>query len=502
MAQTKEQLIEYFNSLDLSTLQKLQRYSQFLIIPEEDLLTNVTMIQMVDKANSLADSLFPQWTDRSKSDFGMFLVELMALFSEKDFWYINAFANESILRKMRSYSNAFSRASSMGYIPTTCKGASATFSLQFVAGEEVTYERGDVTIAVGGIEFTNDEAFTVEISSAELSKQVILKEGTHIAEDVTYNGHNIFLSKKNIDIDSIYVIIDNIRYTRVNNFGRSSSDSPHYIALPEENGEVTIYFGSDGYGLTPATGKLIRVGYRTTIGSKGNMDTNVAVVHDSLPERPILSALMVTPALNGADPEPLSAIKEKAPLYFGTKRAAINEKVAEQILKGFSFVHQAKVVLSGREVIYYVIPKGVSDNLTVSEIAILAEDFHPTLMAGYVGRYVDNNYVNLLEKISLTATKVVVEVIVAYGTNMSTVTEGVTRVIQDFTNPRINAKYGGNFIKANVEMAIRTSLTGIQSVAFKYFDGTEKILPDVYLSETEIFRTTPSEAITVRVNAI
>ena len=108
MSYTKKELLAYFSELDVPTLEKLRRYSSLLIIPEEDLLVNATMSQMVDKAHELADILFPEWTDRGKSDFGEFLIELFALFSEKNFWYINAFANESLLQKMRSYSNVCS----------------------------------------------------------------------------------------------------------------------------------------------------------------------------------------------------------------------------------------------------------------------------------------------------------------------------------------------------------------------------------------------------------
>ena len=51
----KEQLVQYFSGLDLSTLQKLHKYSKLLIIPDEDLLTNVTMTQMVEKAHNGSD---------------------------------------------------------------------------------------------------------------------------------------------------------------------------------------------------------------------------------------------------------------------------------------------------------------------------------------------------------------------------------------------------------------------------------------------------------------
>lgn len=59
MADTKESLVAYFSGLPLGTLQKLKRYSELLIIPEDDLLTNATMIQMVDKGSLIGCSCFP-----------------------------------------------------------------------------------------------------------------------------------------------------------------------------------------------------------------------------------------------------------------------------------------------------------------------------------------------------------------------------------------------------------------------------------------------------------
>lgn len=192
---------------------------------------------MVDKAHLLADSLFPEWTDRSKSDFGEFLVELFALFSEKDFWYINAFANESILRKAHSYSNVFAQVSALGYTPTLCKGATATFSLTFAAGNAATYKRGDLTVMVGDIPFTNDEDFNVPAEETTLT--LLLHAGTFTSEDITFNGNNIFIRQKNIDVDSVFVQINNVEYTRVGTFGESDSDSTHFMVLPEEDGSVS-----------------------------------------------------------------------------------------------------------------------------------------------------------------------------------------------------------------------------------------------------------------------
>ena len=503
MATTKEQLLQYFRTLDVSTLEKLQKYSKMLIIPDEDLLVNATMTQMVDKAHNLADSLFPEWTDRSKSDFGEFLVELIAIFSEKDFWYINAFANEGILKKMRSYSNAFSKASSMGYYPVTCKGATCNFSVTFAPGEAVRYERGDLVVDAGGVKFTNDEGFDLSKSAAEVSQTLLLHEGTHVAEDVTYNGYNILIRKANIDIDSISVIIDNIIYTRVKNFGFSSSDSTHFMVLPEEDGSCSIYFGSNGFGVQPALGKSVRIEYRTCQGSDGNVGMSEATINDSLSDRKATSVAMITDAADGTYAETLTSIKEKAPLYFYTKRAAINETAAQDIINSFSFVHKSKVTVIGNEVVYRIIPTSGYLEPTSSELSVFEQEFDPYLMVGYVGTYATNNYKNLMLVANPSATKIILDVVILSGYNSSAIENSLRQVMDDITNPLVSAEYGGSFVKTDVDIIMRSRVPGVQSVTFKLQVGTqEQIMPDVTLGETEIFRRINQDNLIVRTNVV
>lgn len=503
MATTKEQLLQYFRGLDISTLEKLQKYSKLLIIPDEDLLVNATMSQMVKKAHSLADSLFPEWTDRSKSDFGEFLVELFALFSEKDFWYINAFANEGILRKMRSYSNAFSKASSLGYQPVTCKGATCSFGVTFSAGEAIRYERGDLIVDVDGVKFTNDEGFDVSKAAAESSLTLLLHEGTHVAEDVTYNGYNILIRKANIDIDSILVTIDNVIYTQVRNFGYSSSDSTHFMVLPEEDGSCSIYFGSNGFGVQPAIGKSVRVEYRTCQGSDGNTEMTLATVNDSLSEREATAVSMVTNATGGVYAETLTSIKEKTPLYFNTKRAAINEMVAQDIINSFPFVHKSKVEVIGREVVYRIIPTSGYLEPTSSELATIEKEFYPCLMAGYVGSYATNSYKDLMIVANPSATKIILDVIILSGYNSSTIESSLRQIMEDITNPLVSAEYGGSFTKTDMDILMRSRVSGVQSVTFKIRVGAqEQIMPDVALGKTEIFRKIDQDNLIVRTNVV
>lgn len=502
-ATTKEQLLQYFRGLDVSTLEKLQKYSKLLIIPDEDLLVNATMHQMVEKAHNIADSLFPEWTDRSKSDFGEFLVELFALFSEKDFWYVNAFANEGLLRKMHSYSNAFSKASSMGYQPITCKGATCNFGVTFASGEDVTYERGDLIVSIDNVDFTNDEAFTVKKTSTETTQQILLHEGTQIFEDVTYNGYNIFIRKANIDIDSISVVIDNVLYTRVKNFGQSSADSNHFMVLPEEDGSCAIYFGSDGFGVQPAIGKAIRVEYRTCHGNDGNLGVRAAKVIESLSDREAVNVVMNTAAVGGTYAETLTSIKEKAPLYFSTKSAAINETITQNILNEFPFVHKSKVTSIGMEVTYRIIPTSGYLEPTKDELLTLKKEFTPYLMMGYIGSYTPNIYKNLIVAANAFATKLIIDVIVLSGYKSEVVESSLRQIMDDVTNPLISADYGGSFKKTDMDILIRSSIAGVQNVTFKVMVGAyEQLMPDVTLGETEIFRPINQDDLIIRINAI
>lgn len=502
-SQTKEELLQYFSGLNISTLQKLQKYSKLLIIPDEDLLVNATMIQMVEKGHNLADALFPEWTDRSKSDFGEFLLELFAVFSEKDFWYINAFANEGILKKMRSYSNAFSKASSMGYQATLCKGASATFGVTFVAGEQTTYERGDLVVEVEGIKFTNDASFTVEKSADTIVKQVTLSEGSQVSEDVTYNGYSIFIRKDNIDIDSIKVTIDNIIYSRVRNFGFSEKDSTHYMVLPEEDGSCSIYFGSNGFGLQPSLGKSIRVEYRRCSGNEGNTEIKAATINDSYPLREAIAASMSTAATGGVYAESLTSIKERAPLYFYTKQSALNESISETLLNSFSFVHKSKVTLSNREVNYYIIPTSGLEEPSASELQQVEKGFYPYLMTGYSGLNRPNVYRNLITTANPSATKLIVDIVISSGYDKSTIEGAARQIMSDITSPLVKATYGGSFLKTDADILMRSSIAGVQSVTFKLLvNGNEEVMPDVVLSEVEIFRTINQDNVTVRINVV
>lgn len=495
-AKSKSQLIQELSAMDTAVLQKLVKYADLLIIPDENLLVNATMIQMVDEAETLANSLFPEWTDRSKSDFGRFLIEIMAIFSEKDFWYLNAFANEGILRKMRSYSNAYSRASSMGYRPTTCTSASAPFDVTFASGDTTEYIAGDLIVTVEGKQFTNDDSFILNQSAAQTTQSLTLFEGSRFIEDVSYNGYNVYIRKKNIDINSIRVVVNNVYYQRVNNFGLSDKDSSHYLVLPEEDGSISIYFGSNGFGSSPTIGTYVRVEYRASSGASGDTKESDAQITDSLSEREVMRVAMMGDATGGRDAESLTSIKETAPLYFNTKRAVINEKIGIDTLNTFPFIHKSNVTSFGSFVSYQAIPvsggvfadKGMQ--LSAEQRKVLEDEFEPFGVMGFSINYEKNNYIEFIETVAPGFTDITVEVNLSVSTDRTRAIAAIKQVFYDITSPLISAEYGKTFDMADAEFRIRSNVRGVNWV--KFYKGDDVIEANVgletpKLGSTEIF---------------
>jgi len=490
---TKDEILANLALLDLSRLEKLYAYANTLLIPEEDLLVNATMSQMLDKAFALADTYFPKWTDRGPSDFGRFIIELHCLFSEKDFWYVNAFANEAIFSKISVYSDAFVRAVSLGYDPSLCKSSSAVFNVVFSPGAEYIYPIGSLVINLpGGLTYTNNTAITVPASAALTTLPLTLYEGRALSDNVVYNGHTILIDTPNVDVESIFVTLDNIQWTRVRTFGNSSSNSPHYIVVPEENGAASIFFGEDGYGLAPQLSQAVKLNYRTTKGIDGNGPLVFGVQISSASSfRNAISVTMATASTGGSSPETLSSIKNNVPLYFSSKKAAINVDITEAILNTYPEVKKSKATVIGDTVYFRIIPVDgsiASDAL----LADLADRLTPNLMLGYKTFGQQTSYVDI------GATDI--DVFVLKGYNVNDTLTNVKQFVQDFTDPLVLAKYGDSFDLTTVSLLIRSKIPGVQQVVFNTVNGTSP--QSIVVESTKILKKVLDSNLTIHVNVI
>lgn len=490
MPTTKEQILNDLALLPLNKLERLQKYANNIIIPEEDLLLNVTMIDMLEKAFKLADIHFPEWTDRSEGDFGRFLVELMAVFSEKDFYYINGFANESFLSKMNMYADVFTKAVELGYSPITCKAAECTFNVEFEpSATPYTYNPGTLILEYKDkkFKFTNIAPIIVPASVIPINIPLLLYEGTLLTETQVYNGSRFNLRQTMIDVESIKLTLDNIVWDRVRVFGQSDSTSRHFAVLPDELGSAVIYFGDEGYGAVPPIDITGQISFIKCNGTKPNGVLDTIVINKQSPSRKITSVSINGLPINGREPETRVSIINNALLYFSTKFTVNNATNVQRWLEAQVEVKRSHSLVQGNIVYFRVHPNsGIPASL--GDLLMFESRIAPYLSGGYEAQGIPTGYINI--------PMVDVEVFYLTGYNENNIKELTKNLISDYTNALILNDYGKGFKLSEIEFLLKSKIAGIQNVVF--------LTPasNVLINDHELLQTIPISNINVTAYAI
>jgi hypothetical protein len=489
----KEQIVTDLALLPLDTLRRLKKYSEYMLIPDEDLLTTVNMTQMFDKAMTLADTYFPEWTDRTEGDFGRFLVELFCLFSEKDFYYINGFASESLLSKASIYSNIFTKAVELGYSPGLCRAATVLFNITFAPSPTpFTYNRGEIVIEILSANFAstkvvNLQPVTVANSVTPLTIPVTMYEGEVESLTESFNGYRIDIRKPMIDISSLVVVKDSLPWTRVPVFGQSQAQSLHYMALPEEDGKVAIFFGEDGYGFRPTLGDTFEISYLKCKGSAANTVTGTAGVNRSSPSRPITNIVQVNSISGGTDPESGASIKNNAINYFSTKFVVNNSEAVVRWLNAQPEVKISYAYAQGNNVYFRVQPKdGTIANATL--LTTLENRITPFLTNGYTAAGFATTYIDV--------SPITVSLYHLNGVDVPNMIELAKSLIEDYTNPVILGKYGRGFILTDLDFLLKSKIPLLQNVVFNIVQGNPAA--SIQITPAALLKKVPTTSITIQ----
>lgn len=488
MAYNKEELLEKLSYLSVDKLEKLYAYSQNIIIPEEDILVNVTMQQIMQKSFSLADIHFPEWTDRSVSDFGRFLIELFALFSEKDFYYINGYANENLLAKMSVYSDAFMRAVELGYYPNVCRASKGSFKLGFQANTNgYVIPRGAMIIDVDGVpySFVNLVPIDVPASATESFVTVELYEGKIITESYQFNGFSVYVSKSGIDTESLVLTIGDSIWTRVRTFGQSSNTSKHYVAIPEDDGSIRIFFGDNDYGKRPEHNENISVSYLRNSGTLANGVTGFATLNSFPTEVQMTTVTLLDTTNGGQDPDTLSDLKNKSRNYFFNNQTLNNQTVVKSWLLSQYEVKKAHVKIVNNQVNFRIVP-AISTQTEAQILDNISERMQPLVTGGYFVQKQPTEYVPI--------NSIGVQLFFLQGFNTPINTEKARNLIEDYTNPYTLANYGRGFKKSELEILLKSKVEGLQNVVYT---GINNSLADITISALEILKKVPKENIDI-----
>jgi baseplate J-like protein len=123
---------------------------------------------------------------------------------------------------------------------------------------------------------------------------------------------------------AIVLRVNEVAWTRVDDFFESGSEDRHYRLETDENQKVSVIFGNGKTGAIPPSGKKhIRAIYRQGLGAVGNVETGAASRIKKA--HPLINrATNPTPILGGADPASLNDLQRQATRYIRTFDRAVS----------------------------------------------------------------------------------------------------------------------------------------------------------------------------------
>ena len=304
-------LLNEFSRFDDETLKKLITIGDSILSPMNTELTSADFSSMLDevfKSNGLAERYFPEWQDRSKSDFGRFLVELFALFSDKDFFYINHYSREAFVGVADLYRSVFHKALQQGFNPPSNVSATGDVELIFSPGSEEFVPRGSIILGIDSVSslvYTNEE-FTIPASTIDQNITVSFSHGKLGREQLFFDGYSLVIDIPNIVTNSIQLTIAGTTWEETDSFINGNSSSKHFMVFYDEEGKAEILFGKkDELGSVPEEGVLCDIEFLTGGGYIGDIEADtINLIVNSQTNRNLLSYTQF-PMTGGNDIMPL-----------------------------------------------------------------------------------------------------------------------------------------------------------------------------------------------------
>jgi hypothetical protein len=472
MALTKPQLVAQFNAYDNDTLERLHLLAKTVIVPQRDQLIQVDFARMVEYAHTLADQFFPEWTDRSKSDFGEFIIELQALFSDKDFFYINAMFREAFLMRADRYSNLVHASISKGYKTPGRVSARGLFDVTFGPGAEEVVPRGAIEYGVRGMELLSfsNESFTIPESLVDVVVQLELYHGVVKEYSLNYGGATILLTDEGICDKSIYLTVDGDVWTEVDTFFNGTAASKNFLVLYNELSQAEIHFPKEAqFGLRPRFGAAVDAVYRVGGGNLGNLaaDTLTTVMKGEI-TREIVMVAQPTPLTGGEEQLSKAFVRHRALSWQRTKGHAINTYTMGLLAKEVTGVHNAFATSIGNLFYLFIVPKG--GGMPSAELKQTVYDHVEGHLIMHHAVYVESPYYN-----NFTMSLDLYVLPNVSNSGAKTIAEGI---VKGFTNAGEQGEFGMGIVRTQLAALLYTQISGLQNVDFQQlYLGAPQVSP-------------------------
>lgn len=456
---SKSELLALFSQYDVDTLTKLEKYADQLLIPDSEMITSVTMQDMIIKANELADIYFPSWTDRSKSDFGAFLIEIFAWFSEKDFWYLNAWGTQQLMSDVVDYDLGYRLSLRGGYKPKTYKPARLAVQVSFSPGGEVYFAPGTLILkdANSGILYSNYNGITIKETGSVTRLETFI-QGTLQNTTVNFSGDVVRVLQERTWLQSVK-IGDNF-WEDVDDFSLYKDSSKVYMHVPELNG-FKILFGDGQLGLRPALQEPIKLQMYSS-----NLDWSLPgetlVVETNSSGRAVTSSVVVS-VEEGIKKMTLNQMKTSLYAHRQTGGVIIRPEDLQIALEDQPEIVRA-VAYSSIDVLYYfVVPvEGVVADQAF--LNTLIEKLQTRIVAGLYPIGLITTYVDLTD-MELT-------VFVENTYSLKNKEQEVRNLVSNYTNPEVEGRFKRNFFVSDFQNYLLARTAGATNIVVNLVMGT------------------------------
>ena len=495
-AEIKEQLLTQLGTLSVANLRKLVTIGDSILSPLDTELTSVDFASMIDqvfKSGGLADNYFPEWTDRSKSDFGRYLVELFATFSDKDMFYVNHYSKESFLGVAEQYRSVFHKALNQGFNPPSNISASGDVELLFASGVQEFVPRGSIVLGISELPdliYTN-ESFTIPTTTIDTGITAIFKQGRIRSDNGFFDGYSVVIDTPNISDDSIRFIIAGLDWTRVDSFMGGTSGTKHFMVVYNDGGKAELLFAKGGLGATPPSNQIYTVEYRIGGGYIGDIQERILnlVVNNGTNRN--LQGFTQFKMVGGNDRLPIETLRQTIIGKQRHQNRIVSPEDAKYISMELSFVKRVYSEAFLGFLYIYILPVG-GGNLTASQINLIREKLNATneedrkLLLGF----------NLTVSSALfVPLKVVCNIYLLPSTIRSSALIRAEQTLQEILDPLKDGDFGDGFNRSKNSSKLLQRVTGSTNVIFSTLHrlGLPKDPDDITFIKRELVDWTNSE---------
>ena len=283
-----------------------------------------------------ADRVFPEWTDRDPSDFGMLLLDLWAYAADTMHYYIDRAAGEYFLPTATQRESVLALANLFDYIPTGKVSAVSSLTLENVSATDYTVAPGTRFVGrdgndtfqcytpVGGT--ISAESFgNITVYEGAYTEGVLLTDSASGQSNQRYSIREEGVVGGSVAVDVYEDGVNPTSYQRVSRIATADVGDRVFALDITSIGETVIVFGNTLSGWIPPAGATIKVNYAVGSGSGGNFPADTIVgFRDEDPADVLISSN--TAFSGGEDDETISSLKASIPSVISAQARAVTRQ--------------------------------------------------------------------------------------------------------------------------------------------------------------------------------